>query len=186
MKKLFATVVALAAAAFVSGNANAALTGTNMNVSLLHSQFTAQSMLAPTSYTYGNNTGMNVLGWGTVQITSPAAAAGFDNAVKLDFTNFGYASVFSAFPANGTAILTNLAEGVDLASVRVQVNGSNVGIAPAAAAAGGFQVSWTTASALAGNPVNPSVTVAWNSVPGPGSFALLGLAGLVGRRGRRR
>ena len=82
-------------------------------------------------------------------------------------------------------ILTGIAEGVDLSSVRVQVNGSNVGFG-AAGAAGGFQVSWTTASALSGNPVNPNVVVAWNSVPGPGSFALLGLAGLVGRRGRRR
>lgn len=185
MKKLFATVVALAAAAFVSGNANATLTGTSMNVSMLHSQFTAQSMLAPTSYTYGNATGMNVVGWGTVQITSPAAAVGFDNAMKLDFTNFGYITVFSAFPANGTVILTGLAEGVDLSSVKVQVNGSDVGFG-AAAAAGGFQVSWTTAAALAGSAINPSVTVAWNSVPGPGSFALLGLAGLVSRRGRRR
>lgn len=185
MKKIFATVVALAAAAMVSGSAHAALTGTNMNVSVLHSQFTAQSMLTPTTYTFGNATGMNVVGWGTIQITSPVAAPGFDNAMSLNFTNFGYISVFSAFPATGTVILTNIAEGVNLSSVRVLVNGTNVGFG-AAAATGGFQASWTTASVLAGNPINPNVVVAWNSVPTPGSLALLGLAGLATRRGRRR
>ena len=185
MKNLFATVAALAVAALVSGSAHAALTGTNMNVSLVHSQFTAQSMLAPTTYTYGNATGMNVTGWGTVLITSPSSAPGSANAMTLDFTNFGYATVFSAFPATGTVILTNLAEGVNLASVKVLVNGNNVG-SGTAAATGGFQVSWNTTAVLAGSMVTPNVVVAWNSVPSPGSFALLGLAGLVSRRGRKR
>ena len=186
MKKILATVAALAAAALVTGSAHASLMGTNMNVSVAHSQFGPQSLLVPTGYTYGNATGMTVTGWGTVMVTSPAAAPGFDNALNLNFTNFGYISVFSAFPATGTVILTNIAEAVDLSSVKVLVNGTNIG-SGVGAAAGGFQASWSTAAVLAGNPVSPNVTIAWNSVaPAPGSMALLGLAGLVARRGRKR
>lgn len=184
--KMLTTVAAMTAAAVFSGSAHAVLTGTPMTISVNHAgTFSALSALNNQSYTYGDATGYAVPGWGSVTITAPGAA-GYDNAVKLDFTAFNYSAFAGAFSTTGTAKIQNLAENFDLASVHVLVNGLDMTTARANVS-GGFTASWNTGAIFGMNPTTPYVVVAWNSlVPAPGSCALLGLAGLVARRGRKR
>jgi hypothetical protein len=183
MKRIIATVVAVLAC---SASAMADLNGTNTNLSVNHAgAFSAISAVNNQNYAFGNASGFVAPGWGTLNVTTPAAPVGFANALKLDFTPFGYAA-FLQFPTTGTFKLLNLAETPDLGSVTLLINGVSMG-SGVGAETGGFHVSWSTTNVLAANPVTPSVTVAWNSVvPAPGAMALLGLAGMVGLRGRNR
>jgi MYXO-CTERM domain-containing protein len=184
MKKL---IPAVAAALLTSTSAMADLTGTNMNMSVTHAgAFSGLSAVNNVTYTYGAPSTFTVPNWGSLLVTSPAPAPGLNNALKLDFTAFAYQSFGGPFATVGTVKLTNMAEPVDLTSVQLLVNGVNIALGPAVAAPNGFQASWNTQDVLNGNPINPNVTVAWNSVPAPGALALLGLAGLTSRPRRRR
>jgi MYXO-CTERM domain-containing protein len=184
MKKFFAAVVvALAGAASLPAKAD--LVATNLTLSVNHDgPFGPLSALNDQSYMYGAPGAFNVINWGMLAVTSPAVAPGYTNALSLDFTAFGYAA-FAMFPTVGTVTLENIAEPVDLSSVRVFVNGSNVGFG-VLSATNGFQASWDTLDVTNANPLTPNLVVAWNSVvPTPGALALLGMAGVVGMRRRR-
>lgn len=188
IRNAIAALVAVAGAALASGSAHASLNGTTMNIAVNHAgPFSAISSVSGV-HTYGTPSAFVAAGWGTMNVASPAPVfpAGFDNAVKLDFTSFNY-SAFAApgFATVGTGKFTNLAEAFDLNSVKIFINGVDKTVSHANFG-NGFQVSWNTADVLAGSPVTPNVVVAWNSVvPAPGAMALMGLAG-VAARGRRR
>lgn len=183
--KIFAT--AIAAALAISGSAMADLTGTTMTMSVNHAgSFSAISAITNVTYTYGSPSAFVVPGWGTLNVTSPVSPAppGLANSLKLDFTAFNYSAFSGPFATTGTVKLINLAEGFDLSSVQILVNGANIATG-VAAVGNGFQASWSTQAVFNANPVNPNVVVAWNSVPGPGALALMGLAGIAPRRRRR-
>lgn len=182
MKKIATAVFAVLMCA---ASALADLSGTTMNVNITHDQFTVLSAVSGT-HTYGAPTTLTAFGWGDVLLTSPAAAPLMDNAMNVDFTNFAYSAFVAPFPAIGTIKITNIAEPFDLSSVKILVNGLNIATG-VANFGNGFQASWSAPLVFNGNPIQPNLTVAWNSiVPAPGALALLGLAGLVGRRGRAR
>ena len=184
MKKV---ISAVAAVLFCSTSAMANLTGTNMTMSVTHAgPFSGISAITNVNYTYGSPSTFTAPGWGDLLVTSPAPAPGLGNALKLDFTAFSYQAFGGNFATVGTVKLTNIAEPVNLASVQLLVNGVNIALGPATAATNGFQASWNTQDVLNGNPINPNVIVAWNSVPTPGALALLGVAGLTSHRRRRR
>ena len=186
MKKILASFAALAAA-FVTASARADLNGTSMTLSVNHAgMFSGLSSITNQSYTYGSPSTYTVPSWGSMDVTSPSIAPGMDNSLKLDFTNFAYSAFQGAFTTTGTVTLTGIAESVNLSSVKLLAGGVDVTLSKSSVA-GGFMATWNTATIFAMNPINPTVVVAWNStVPAPGSFALLGLAGLCARRGRRR
>jgi MYXO-CTERM domain-containing protein len=187
MKTLTVSMIAAAAAVATSSAAHAALAGTDMSVSVTHAgTFNGLSALNNQTYTYGNTSPYAVPGWGSMTLTSPSLA-GFDNAVKIDFTAFNYSAFTGMFATIGTAKFNNLSEGFDLASVKVMVNGLDV-TSGVAAAGNGFAASWDTQTIFALNPLTPYVTVAWNSTPtpAPGPMALLGLAGVSAFARRRR
>jgi MYXO-CTERM domain-containing protein len=171
-------------------SANADLMGTTMTMSVTHAgAFSGISALNNVTYTYGNASTFTVPGWGSLGVTSPetALAQGLDNSLKLDFTNFKYSAFTGMFATTGTIKLTNIAEPVDLSTVRIFVNGNNIA-SGVGAVGSGFQASWSTQTVYNANPTNPILVVAWNSapVPAPGALALLGLAGLMSRRRRQR
>lgn len=179
-------IPAIAAALLSSTSAMANLAGTNMTVSVTHAgPFNGLSGINNVNYTYGAPGTYTAPGWGDLLVTSPAPAPGLGNALKLDFTAFNYSAFTGPFATVGTVKLMNIAEPVDLASVHLLVNGANIALGPATAVTNGFQASWNSQDVFNGNPVSPSVVVAWNSVPAPGALALLGLAGLTARRRSR-
>lgn len=184
MRKI--TLSAAAAALAISGSAFASLDGTTMTLSLNHAGgFSGPSALNNATYTYGTTTSYAVPGWGSFNAISPMGAAGYEHSMKLDLTAFSYSAFTGMFATTGTLKLTGLAEAADVSSVQVLINGmsAGTGVAPVG---NGFAASWNTQTVFNANPINPSVTVAWNSVPGPGSLALLGVAGLVARSRKRR
>lgn len=188
----FRTRIAMFAGALATllfaGVARADLIGDQMTISITHAGlFEPQSALNDVSYTYGSPSVFNVPAWGSLTITSPEPVPGFDNAMKVDFTAFSYSAFTGPFATTGTIKILDLDEAVDLASVQILVNGTNIA-SGVAAVGNGFQASWNTQTVFNGNPVAPNITVAWNSVPvpAPGAMALLGLASLVSARGRRR
>ena len=187
MKKIMMAVVAFAAC---TSSAMADLTGTDMTISVTHAgSFSGISALLNKTYTYGNTETESVPGWGSIVITSPesALAPGFDHAMKLNLSSFNYTAFAGAFATTGTVKLVDIDEPFDLGSVQILVNGANIATATAASG-NGFQASWNTQTVLTANPTAPHVVVAWNSatVPAPGALALLGVAGVVSRRRRRR
>ena len=179
-------ITAIVAALLCAGSASADLTGTTMTMSVNHAgPFAAISAINNVTYTYGLTSNFLAPGWGTLNVTSPAAAPGMQNAIKLDFTAFAYQSFAGQFATTGTVKILNLVEPFDLSSVKLLVNGTNIALGPATATGNGFQASWNTQTVITGNPTNPNVVAAWNSAPAPGALALLGAAGLVARRRRR-
>jgi len=182
------TLYAAAAAVLITSAAHADLTGTDLSISLNHAgAFGALSAINNQNWNYGSPGMVMVPNWGMLHIVSPVVVAGFDNAVNLDFTMFAYSAFTGAFATTATLKLEGIDEAVDLGSVQVLQNGINIG-SGVASATNGFQVNWSTQTVFNGNPVNPGVTVAWDSspVPAPGALALLGLAGAITGARRRR
>lgn len=182
------TLYAAAAAMLITGTAHADLTGTDLSISLNHAgAFSALSAINNQSWNYGAPGMVMVPNWGMLNIVSPVVVAGYDNAVKFDFTTFAYSAFTGAFATTATLKLEGIDEAADLASVQVLVNGINVG-SNVLSATNGFRVDWNTQTVFNGNPTAPNVTVAWDStpVPAPGALALLGVAGVVAGRRRRR
>lgn len=183
------TIAAAAAAAILTGAAQADLTGTSMDLQLVQSGF-AGDMAGPTggSYIYGTLDTFGIDDVFTWDLLSPGLHPAFDNSILLDFTNFGYGAYIALGPSISTLDVTNLAEDVQIASPAVfLLSDLNTNIAQSTSTFGNsFSVGWDVGMVIADNPLAPSVIVGWNSVPTPGAMALLGLAGLTVTRRRRR
>lgn len=183
--------IAAAAAAILTGAAQADLMGTSMDLELVQSGF-AGNMAGPTggSYTYGTLDAFGIDELFTWDVVSPGLHPAFDNSILLDFTNFGYAAYIALGPSISTLDVTNIAEDVEIASPAVfLLSDLNTNIAQSTSTLGNsFSVGWDVETVINGNPLAPSVIVGWNSapVPAPGAMALLGLAGLTVIRRRRR
>ena len=183
--------IAAAAAAILTGAAQADLMGTSMDMELVQSGF-AGNMAGPTggSYTYGTLDTFGIDELFTWDVMSPSFHPAFDNSILLDFTNFGYAAYIALGPSISTLDVTNIAEDVEIASPAVfLLSDLNTNIAQSTSTLGNsFSVGWDVETVINGNPLAPSVIVGWNSapVPAPGAMALLGLAGLTVIRRRRR
>ena len=183
--------IAAAAAAILTGAAQADLMGTTMDLQLVQSGF-AGDMAGPTggSYTYGTLGTFGIDELFTWDVVSPGLHPAFDNSILLDFTNFGYGAYIALGPSISTLDVTNLAEDVEVASAAVfLLSDLNTNIALSTSTFGnGFSVGWDVGMVIDNNPLAPSVIVGWNSapVPAPGAMALLGLAGLTVIRRRRR
>ncbi len=188
MKRMSATALLVAAgtALCFAGDSHADLIGTEMDISIMHEGFfNALSALNNVTYTYGETSVFSVPNWGSVTISSPEGTPGFDHAMHVDFTAFAYNSFAGPFATIGTMTVANLAEAVESDSVQVLLNGVNITHA-AVTTEHGFIVKWNTQDVLNGNPINPNITVAWNSVPGPGALALMGIATAIAPVRRRR
>ena len=183
--------IAAAAAAILTGAAQADLMGTSMDMELVQSGF-AGNMAGPTggSYTYGTLDAFGIDELFTWDVVSPGLHPAFDNSILLDFSNFGYAAYIALGPSISTLDVTNIAEDVEIASAAVfLLSDLNTNIAQSTSTLGNsFSVGWDVETVINGNPLAPSVIVGWNSapVPAPGAMALLGLAGLTVIRRRRR
>lgn len=183
--------IAAAAAAILTGAAQADLMGTSMDLELVQSGF-AGNMAGPTggSYTYGTLDAFGIDELFTWDVVSPGLHPAFDNSILLDFSNFGYAAYIALGPSISTLDVTNIAEDVEIASAAVfLLSDLNTNIAQSTSTFGNsFSVGWDVETVINGNPLAPSVIVGWNSapVPAPGAMALLGLAGLTVTRRRRR
>ncbi|MCH8315847.1 MAG: PEP-CTERM sorting domain-containing protein [Planctomycetes bacterium] len=183
--------IAAAAAAILTGAAQADLTGTSMDLQLVQSGF-AGDMAGPTggSYTYGTLDAFGIDELFTWDAVSPGLHPAFDNSILLDFSNFGYAAYIALGPSISTLDVTNLAEDVEIASAAVfLLSDLNTNIAQSTSTFGNsFSIGWDVGTVIDDNPLAPSVIVGWNSapVPAPGAMALLGLAGLTVIRRRRR
>ena len=183
--------IAAAAAAILTGAAQADLTGTSMDLQLVQSGF-AGDMAGPPggSYTYGTLDAFGIDELFTWDAVSPGLHPAFDNSILLDFSNFGYAAYIALGPSISTLDVTNLAEDVEIASAAVfLLSDLNTNIAQSTSTFGNsFSIGWDVGTVIDDNPLAPSVIVGWNSapVPAPGAMALLGLAGLTVIRRRRR
>ncbi len=181
--------IAAAAAAILTGAAQADLAGTSMDLQLAQSGF-AGDIAGPTggSYTYGTLGTFDLDGAFTWDAVSPAMHPAFDNSIVLDFTNFGYAAYIALGPSISTLDVTNIAEDVQIASPAVfLLSDLNTNIAQSTSTFGNsFSIAWVVGMVIDDNPAAPGIMVAWNSVPAPGAMALLGLAGLTATRRRRR
>ena len=181
--------IAAAAAAILTGAAQADLIGTSMDLQLVQSGFTGD-MAGPTggSYTYGTLGTFDLDGLFTWDAVSPGLHPAFDNSILLDFTNFGYAAYIVLGPSTSTLDVTNIAEDVQMGSPAVfLLSDLNTNIAQSTSTFGNsFSIGWDVETVINDNPLAPSVVVGWNSIPAPGAMALLGLAGLTVTRRRRR
>ncbi len=183
------TIAAAAAAAILTGAAQADLMGTTMDLQLVQSGF-AGDMAGPTGgeYTYGTLGTFDLDELFTWDAVSPGLHPAFDNSILLDFTNFGYGAYIALGPSISTLEVTNIAEDVEITSAAVfLLSDLNTNIAQSTSTFGNsFSVGWDVGMVIDDNPLAPSVIVGWNSVPAPGAMALLGLAGLTVLRRRRR
>ena len=183
--------IAAAAAAILTGAAQADLMGTSMDLELVQSGF-AGNLAGPTggSYTYGTLDTFGIDELFTWDVVSPGLHPAFDHSILLDFSNFGYAAYIALGPSISTLDVTNFAEDVEIASPAVfLLSDLNTNIAQSTSTFGNsFSIGWDVETVINGNPLAPSVIVGWNSapVPAPGAMALLGLAGLTVIRRRRR
>ena len=183
--------IAVAAAAILTGAAQADLMGTTMDLQLAQSGF-AGDIAGPTGgpYTYGTLGTFDLDGVFAWDAVSPGLHPAFDNSILLDFTNFGYTAYIALGPSISTLDVTNIAEDVEIGSPAVfLLSDLNTNIAQNTSTLGNsFSVGWDVETVINDNPTAPSVIVGWNSppVPAPGALALLGLAGLTVTRRRRR
>jgi len=183
--------IAAAAAAILTGVAQADLMGTTMDLQLVQSGF-AGDIAGPTGgpYSYGTLGTFDLDGVFAWDAVSPGLHPAFDNSILLDFTNFGYTAYIALGPSISTLDVTNIAEDVEIGSPAVfLLSDLNTNIAQNTSTLGNsFSVGWDVETVINDNPAAPSVIVGWNSapVPAPGALALLGLAGLTVTRRRRR
>lgn len=148
---------------------------------------------------WGTSESYFVLGDPTTSVTldSNAGFGAFDNAIMIDLNDLQYEQ---GLYTTAMFSISGLADPVDLSSVgvfvpvlllgddrgggAVEIGGTATSIVP-----GHFQVGWDPFAVMLNNALDHRVVIAWNSagaVPAPGALALLGLAGVVGRRKRRR
>ena len=182
--------IAAAAAAILTGAAQADLTGTSMDLQLAQSGF-AGDMAGPSggSYMYGTLDTFDIEEVFTWDAVSPGLHPAFDNSILLDFSNFGYAAYIALGPSISTLDVTSIAEDVEITKSPAVflLSDLNTNIAQSTSTFGNsFSVGWDVGMVIDDNPLAPSVIVGWNSVPAPGAMALLGLAGLTVIRRRRR
>lgn len=175
--------------ALIATTAQASLVET-MDLELTHDGLMSLSGPSIGTHTYGTTDTLFLISnpTQTWDVSSPAALPGFDKTLLLDFTNFSYDSFAFPFPSNSTLSVSNLVDEVADGSVGVfTLNNQATNIASVVEEDYGFSVTWA-ASDVAFNPEGPAVLVGWNTVPvpGPGSLALMGLAGLSARGRRRR
>lgn len=176
--------MAVAAALLCSAPALAELTGTQMDITVTHTG-PAGDLAGPADFnhTYGGVDMFHNMFFGDMVIASPTIAAGYDNAVLVDFTAFTY-TVFS--DSMGMIQFDGIDEGVDAASVVLLANGVSIG-QNTNASANGFSAQWNPNDLMAADPATDTMVVAWNSaVPAPGALALLGLAAIAPRLRRSR
>jgi hypothetical protein len=185
-RMIMATTAVLA---LLSGTAMAGLTGSTLDLQLSQSGLVGD-LAGPTGGThlYGSLDTFILEGDVSWDVWSPAPHPDFDNSMWLDFTNFQYASYAVLGPSTSTLLVSNLGEAVEDGSVHVFLPGDlSTDIAQLTSTGGnGFTAAWDVGTVTLSNPVTPGVVVAWNSIPAPGSLALLGLAGIIGGRRRRR
>ncbi|TDI53869.1 MAG: PEP-CTERM sorting domain-containing protein [Acidobacteria bacterium] len=162
-----------------------------MDMELVQSGF-AGDLVGPTggTYTYGTLGRFDLDESVSWEAWSPAFHPTFDNSILLDFTNFAYSAYVVFGPSSSTLDITNLVEDVQIGSPAVfLLSDLHTNIAQSSNTFGNsFSIAWDVETVLNDNPAAPAVVVGWNSapVPAPGAMALLGLAGLVSIRRRRR
>jgi len=181
--------MAIAVGLLAGSAAHADLIDSTMDLTLEQSGL-AGELAGPTGgiHTYGGSDTFSLLTGPTWDAVSPAGAAGYDNSILLDLTNFQYASYSVLGPSTSTLDIENLAEEVAADSAVVFLpSDPGVDIAQFGVTSGtSIQIGWDVQAVVDANPVNPSAIIAWNSVPAPGPVALLGLAALLPFTGRRR
>ena len=184
--------IAAAAAAILTGAAQADLTGTSMDLQLAQSGF-AGDMAGPSggSYMYGTLDTFDIEEVFTWDAVSPGLHPAFDNSILLDFSNFGYAAYIALGPSISTLDVTSIAEDVEITKSPAVflLSDLNTNIAQSTSTfVNSFSIGWDVETVINDNPMAPSVIVGWNSVPvpAPGAMALLSFAGLAATRRRRR
>jgi len=189
MKKRHTAV--MAAVLLLVGGAQADLIDTTMDLTLEQSGM-AGELAGPTGgeHMYGYTSTFWLLSGPTWDVVSPAGVSGYDNSMVLNFTNFQYASYAVLGPSTSTLDIEDIAEDVEAGSAAVFLPGDpNTDIKQFAVESGkSLSIGWDVQTVVNHNPVNPSVMVAWNSmpVPGPGALVLLGVAGVMPLVGGRR
>lgn len=175
-------VAAIAASLLVAGSAQADLNGTMMDLEVSHTGafgFTESGTL-----TYGGaDTVIADPGFPQffMVFSSPGTAPGFMNAIQVDFTDFAYGDFAGE---TGSLDITGIDEQVEDGSV-VILNEGGAKIATGTNGSDSLSLTWNVDDVL-NSGSGTLMTVAWNSViPTPGALALLGMAGVAGRRRRR-
>jgi MYXO-CTERM domain-containing protein len=178
-----AMAVAFAASLLPVAPARADLSGTSMTITITHTG-PAGGIVGPAviNHTYGTPSLFTNMFFGSFTVTHPLIMpAGFDNALLIDFSNFNY-SGFAGY--TGTISAIGIDDAVAPGSVAILIGGASMG-SSLSSTSSSIAGTWNTSDVLGVNAASPQVVVAWNSVPGPGALAVLGLAGLTGRRRRR-
>lgn len=199
--KISTMLVAVAAALVPAAAASAGLMNTDMDLALEQSGTLGGPVplgigVTGGTHTYGETDtyGATLVGfpYGTWTVESPGSIPVFgpgggpapDWLIDIDFSDFTYANFTGE---TSTLTVTGLDEAVDISSVAVFADGTEITLLVAAVGSNGFSVRWNVDDVISGGPLEPGVVVAWNStVPAPGAAALLGLAGTMTTRRRRR
>lgn len=167
-------VTAIVAGLFVSASAFAEPLGTPLQMQVSHSGPFGE--VQNFVHVYGGvNQVFDSFGFNYL-VASPANVPGWDNSIRLDFTNFAYADFAGEA---GRVVITGFALPVTGASV---LNGAGAPIGATASGAGFIDGTWSVNDVLATNNI---MFVAWNKIPTPGAVAVFGLAGLAAARRRR-
>jgi hypothetical protein len=157
-----ARLAAALATAFVTATASADLTGTTMDVTVSHSGI--YGFTATVTHTYGGASSTipdPTFPAFFMILSSPAGAAGFDNSLTLDFTNFGYTDFAGE---TGDIEIANLAEDAEAASLTIlDEDGTPIGVMSGSGDT--FSGSWSVSDVL-GAGSGTQLVVAWNSEPG--------------------
>lgn len=183
--------LAVAATGAFATSADASLTGTSFTATFSH---TGPGWMVAgngiVNHTYGGIPSIYANQfYGTFLVASPAVAPGYDNAILVDFSSFTYQTFLNQ---TGTISITGIDENVQAGSIAIFAGtvGSGTNIATnVSSGTDSFSASWSSTAIYTPPPLATpdAMVVAWNSVvPAPGALALLGVAGLVGARRRRR
>ncbi len=185
------TLTIVAAMCLLGTSAQADLTGTTLDLEITQSGFPG-TMVGPTggthSWGYTETFTGSMAGNRSWDATSPTAHPVYDNAILFDFTDFDYAAFAVIAPSTTTLNITNIAEEVDgTFGVYLPSDlGQDISLAGSGGSGNSLTLLWDVDTVVDVEPDFPMVVVAWNSVPTPGSLALLSLAGLTARSRRRR
>ncbi len=189
--RILASAAGVALALGVASQADASLLGTSMNITITHTGISG-GLVGPAfvPHTYGGAPSIfNNQFFGSFLIASPTVAPGYDNAILVDFSLFNYSGFIGG--NMGTIAIASIDEDVAAGSVAIFAGASGMGpnIAVGATSNGSsLSASWSTDLIYTADATPDAMVVAWNSapVPAPGALALLGAAGLVGLRRRRK